>query len=156
MNINLTLLGQTIGFALFVWFCMKLVWPPLRDALHERQKKIADGLAAAERGEHEEELARQRATETLREAKQQASEILDQANKRANEIVEESKDTARTEAERIKQSAQTEIDQQISQAREHLRGQVVAIALAGAERVLEREVDKDTHSKALDELVSEL
>jgi F-type H+-transporting ATPase subunit b len=154
MNINLTLLGQTIGFALFVWFCMKLVWPPLRDALHERQKKIADGLAAAERGEHEEELARQRATETLREAKQQASEILDQANKRANEIVEESKDTARTEAERIKQSAQAEIDQQISQAREHLRGQVVAIALAGAEKVLEREVDKDKHSDVLDELVS--
>lgn len=154
MNINLTLLGQTIGFALFVWFCMKLVWPPLRDALHERQKKIADGLAAAERGEHEEELARQRATEMLREAKQQASEILDQANKRANEIVEESKDTARTEAERIKQSAQTEIDQQIAQAREHLRGQVVAIALAGAEKVLEREVDKDKHSDVLDELVS--
>lgn len=154
MNINLTLLGQTIGFALFVWFCMKLVWPPLRDALHERQKKIADGLAAAERGEHEEELARQRATETLREAKQQASEILDQANKRANEIVEESKDTARTEADRIKQSAQAEIDQQISQAREHLRGQVVAIALAGAEKVLEREVDKDKHSDVLDELVS--
>lgn len=156
MNINLTLLGQTIGFALFVWFCMKLVWPPLRDALHERQKKIADGLAAAERGEQEEELARQRATETLREAKQQASEILDQANKRANEIVEESKDTARTEAERIKQSAQSEIDQEISQAREHLRGQVVAIALAGAEKVLEREVDKDKHSEVLDELASGL
>ncbi|MDX1609198.1 MAG: F0F1 ATP synthase subunit B [Halofilum sp. (in: g-proteobacteria)] len=156
MNINLTLLGQTIGFALFVWFCMKLVWPPLRDALHERQKKIADGLAAAERGEHEEELARQRATEKLREAKQQASEILDQANKRANEIVEESKDTARTEAERIKQSAQSEIDQEISQAREHLRGQVVAIALAGAEKVLEREVDKDKHAEVLDELASGL
>lgn len=156
MNLNLTLLGQTIGFALFVWFCMKLVWPPLRDALHERQKKIADGLAAAERGEHEEELARQRATETLREAKQQASEILDQANKRANEIVEESKGTARTEAERIKQSAQSEIEQEITQAREHLRGQVVAIALAGAEKVLEREVDKESHSKLLDEMAAEL
>lgn len=156
MNINLTLLGQTIGFALFVWFCMKLVWPPLRDALHERQKKIADGLAAAERGEHEEELARERAAEKLREAKQQASDIIDQANKRANEIVEESKDTAKTEAQRIKESAEAEIEREISKAREHLRGQVVAIALAGAERVLEREVDKDQHAKIIDDMVEGL
>lgn len=156
MNINLTLLGQTIGFALFVWFCMKYVWPPLRDALHERQKKIADGLAAAERGEHEEELARQRGEETLREAKAQASEIIDNAQKRANEIVEESKETARTEADRIKQSAQAEIDREVTQAREHLRGQVVAIALSGAEKVLRKEVDQDTHARVLDELVEEL
>ena len=156
MNINLTLLGQTIGFALFVWFCMKYVWPPLRDALHERQKKIADGLAAAERGEHEEELARQRGEETLREAKAQASEIIDNAQKRANEIVEESKDTARTEADRIKQSAEAEIDREVTRAREHLRGQVVAIALSGAETVLRKEVDQDTHSRVLDELVEEL
>lgn len=156
MNINLTLLGQTIGFALFVWFCMKYVWPPLRDALHERQKKIADGLAAAERGEHEEELARQRGEETLREAKAQASEIIDNAQKRANEIVEESKETARSEADRIKQSAQAEIDREVTQAREHLRGQVVAIALSGAEKVLRKEVDKDTHARVLDELVEEL
>ncbi len=156
MNINLTLLGQTIGFALFVLFCMKYVWPPLRDALHERQKKIADGLAAAERGEHEEELARQRGEETLREAKAQASEIIDNAQKRANEIVEESKETARTEADRIKQSAQAEIDREVTQAREHLRGQVVAIALSGAEKVLRKEVDQDTHARVLDELVEEL
>lgn len=156
MNINLTLLGQTIGFALFVWFCMKLVWPPLRDALHERQKKIADGLAAAERGEHEEELARQRGEETLREAKAQASEIIENAQKRGNEIVEESKESARTEAERIKQSAQAEIDREVTQAREHLRGQVVAIALSGAEKVLRSEVDQDKHARVLDELVAEL
>ncbi|MDZ7788290.1 MAG: F0F1 ATP synthase subunit B [Halofilum sp. (in: g-proteobacteria)] len=156
MNINLTLLGQTIGFALFVWFCMKLVWPPLRDALHERQKKIADGLAAAERGEHEEELARQRGEETLREAKAQAAEIIENAQKRGNEIVEESKDSARTEAERIKQSAQAEIDREVTQAREHLRGQVVAIALSGAEKVLRSEVDQDKHARVLDELVEEL
>jgi F-type H+-transporting ATPase subunit b len=156
MNINLTLFGQTIGFALFVWFCMKLVWPPLRDALHERQKKIADGLAAAERGEHEEELARQRAEETLREAKAQASEIIDNAQKRGSEIVEESKESARSEAERIKQSAQAEIDREVTQAREHLRGQVVAIALSGAERVLQSEVDRDRHARVLDELVEEL
>jgi F-type H+-transporting ATPase subunit b len=156
MNINLTLLGQTIGFALFVWFCMKLVWPPLRDALHERQKKIADGLAAAERGEQEEELARQRGEETLREAKAQASEIIENAQKRGNEIVEESKETARSEAERIKQSAQAEIDREVTQAREHLRGQVVAIALSGAEKVLHSEVDRDKHAQVLDELVEEL
>lgn len=156
MNINLTLLGQTIGFALFVWFCMKLVWPPLRDALHERQKKIADGLAAAERGEHEEELARQRGEETLREAKAQASEIIENAQKRGNEIVEESKESARSEAERIKQSAQAEIEREVTQAREHLRGQVVAIALSGAEKVLRSEVDQDKHARVLDELVEEL
>jgi F-type H+-transporting ATPase subunit b len=156
MNINLTLIGQTIGFALFVWFCMKFVWPPLTQALHERQKKIADGLAAAERGEHEEELAQQRATEKLREAKEQASEIIDQANKRANEIVEEAKESARTEGERIKSQAQAEIDQEVTRAREQLRGQVTAIAISGAERVLRSEVDGDKHAKVLDDLVAEL
>ena len=156
MNINLTLIGQTIGFALFVAFCMKYVWPPLRDALHERQKQIADGLAAAERGEHEEELARQRATETLREAKDQASEIVDQAQRRGNEIVEEAKEQARVEAERIKQQAQAEVEQEITRAREHLRGQVVGIALSGAERVLHQEVDRDKHARVLDDLVESL
>lgn len=156
MNINLTLIGQTIGFALFVWFCMKFVWPPLTQALHERQKKIADGLAAAERGEHEEELAQQRATEKLREAKEQASEIVDQANKRASEIVEEAKESARTEGERIKSQAQAEIDQEVTRAREQLRGQVTAIAISGAERVLRSEVDADAHAKVLDDLVAEL
>ena len=156
MNINLTLFGQTIGFALFVMFCMKYVWPPLRDALHERQKKIADGLAAAERGEHEEERARERAEEIIREAKAQAAEVIEHAQKRGSEIVEESKEAARTEADRIKQSAQAEMDQEITRAREHLRGQVVAIALSGAERVLHKEVDRDTHAKVLDELVEGL
>lgn len=153
MNMNLTLIGQSIGFLLFVVFCMKLVWPPLRDALHERQKKIADGLAAAERGEHEEELARQRATETLREAKDQASGIIDQAQRRANELVEEAKESARVESERIKQAAQADIDQEITRAREHLRGQVVAIAVHGAERVLRKEVDAKAHASVLEDLV---
>ena len=156
MNINLTLLGQLIGFGLFVWFCMKYVWPPLVQALHDRQKKIAEGLAAAERGEHEEELAQQRATERLREAKEQASEIIDQANKRANEIVEEAKDTARSESERIKAQAQAELDQEVTRAREQLRGQVVAIAVSGAERVLNKEVDDKAHAKVLDDLVASL
>jgi len=156
MNLNLTLFGQTIAFAIFVWFTMRFIWPPLRDALHERQKKIADGLAAAERGEHEEELARQRATETLREAKDQASEIIGQAQKRANEIVEEAKGTARTEGERIKQAAQSEIEQEVTRAREHLRGQVVAIAISGAEKVLHKEIDADAHARVIDDLVEQL
>lgn len=156
MNLNLTLVGQSIAFAIFVWVTMKYVWPPLAAALHERQKKIADGLAAAERGEHEEELARQRATETLREAKDQAAGIIDQAQKRANDVVEEAKNSARTESERIKQAAQAEIDQEVTRAREHLRGQVASIALTGAERVLQERVDDDTHSKVLDELVEDL
>lgn len=156
MNINLTLLGQTIGFAIFVWLCMKYVWPPLRDALHERQKKISEGLAAAERGEHEEELAQQRATEHVREAKEQAAEIVDQAQKRANEIVEEAKDSARTESERIKQQGQAELEREVSRAREQLKGQVVAIAVTGAERILRSEVDESAHAKVLDDLVANL
>ncbi len=156
MNINLTLIGQTIGFAIFVWFCMKYVWPPLAQALHDRQKKIAEGLAAAERGEHEEELARQRAEESVREAREQAAEIVDQAQRRGNEIVEEAKETARSEGERIKSQAQAELDQEITRAREHLRGQVVAIAVAGAERVLHSEVDDKAHAKVLDDLVANL
>lgn len=156
MNINLTLFGQTIGFAIFVWLCMKYVWPPLRDALHERQKKISEGLAAAERGEHEEELAQQRATEHVREAKEQATEIVDQAQKRANEIVEEAKESARTESERIKQQGQAELEREVSRAREQLKGQVVAIAVTGAERILRSEVDETAHAQVLDDLVANL
>lgn len=156
MSINLTLIGQTIGFILFVWFCMRYVWPPLVDALHNRQARIADGLAAAERGEHEEELARQRAEESLREAKERAAEIVDNAQKRAGEIVEESKETARSEADRIKQQARAEIERETTRAREQLRGEVAALTLAGAEKVLDSEVDRDRHARTLDELVEEL
>lgn len=156
MNINLTLFGQTIAFALFVWFCMKFVWPPLRDALQQRKEQIAEGLAAAERGQQEQEQAQQRAEEILREARGQAAEILDQANKRGSEIVEEAKDTARTEGERIKQSAHAEIEQEVNRAREKLRGELATVTIAGAERILRREVDAGTHDKLLDELVSEL
>ncbi|PSQ91020.1 MAG: F0F1 ATP synthase subunit B [Proteobacteria bacterium SW_6_67_9] len=156
MNMNFTLLGQTIGFVLFVAFCMKYVWPPLRDALHERQKKIADGLAAAERGEHEEELAQQRATEKLREAKDQAAEIVNQAQRRSNEIVEEAKEQARTEADRIKQQAHAEVEQEATRAREQLRGEVVGLAVTGAERVLRTEIDASEHARVVDDLVESL
>ena len=132
MNINLTLIGQSITFAVFVWFCMKFVWPPIMAALNERKQKIADGLAAAERGAHEQELAQKKATETMHEAKQQAQEIINQAQKRASEIVDEAKEGARAEAERIVTAANAEIEQEVNRAREQLRGQVASLAVAGA------------------------
>lgn len=156
MNINATLIGQAISFAFFVWFCMKFVWPPIMSALEERKKKIADGLAAAERGKHEQELAEQRATEVISEAKQEASNIIAQAQKRANEIVEEAKETARTEADRIVASANAEIEQEVNRAKEHLRGQVVSIAVAGAGKVLNREIDEKAQDDLLKDLVSQI
>ena len=156
MNINLTLIGQSITFALFVWFCYAYVWPPLINALTERKKQIADGLAAAERGQHEHELAEKKAIERLKEAKGQASEILAQAQKRATEIVDEAKDDARTEADRIKSGANAEIEQEVNRAREHLRQEVVTLAMAGAEKVLKREVDAAAHASALNDLAEQL
>jgi F-type H+-transporting ATPase subunit b len=156
MNINATLIGQAISFAFFVWFCMKFVWPPIMSALEERKKKIADGLAAAERGKHEQELAEQRAKEVISEAKQEASNIIAQAQKRASEIVEEAKETARTEGERIVTAANAEIEQEVNRAKEHLRGQVVSIAVAGAGKVLNRELDDKAHDDLLKDLVSQI
>ncbi len=156
MNINATLIGQSITFLVFVWFCMKFVWPPIINALEERKKKIADGIAAAERGEEEQELARKRAAEVLHEAKQQAQEILNNAQKRASEIVEEAKDDARTEGERLLAAARAEIEQEANRAREALRSQVAALAIAGASKVLEREIDEKAHSEMLNELVAQL
>jgi len=156
MNINMTLIGQSITFAFFVWFCMKYVWPPIMTALDERKTKIADGLAAAEKGQHEEELAKQRATDILKQAKNEAGEILAGAQKRASEVVEEAKDTARTEAERIVHSANAEIEQEVNRAREELRGKVVSLAVAGAGKVLKREVDAKANEDLLKDLVSQL
>ena len=156
MNINFTLFGQSITFAVFVWFCMKFVWPPIMNALEQRKVKIADGLAAAERGANEQRLAEKRAAETLHEAKQQAQEIINQAQKRANEIAEESKDTARGEAERIVTAANAEIEQEVNRAREHLRGQVVSLAVAGAGKVLKKEIDAKANEQLLQDLVAQL
>jgi len=156
MNINLTLIGQSITFFVFVWFCYAYVWPPLVNALAERKKQIADGLAAAERGQHEQELAEKKAAEHLKEAKSQAADILAQAQKRAAEIVDEAKQDARTEAERIKAGAEAEIEQEVNRAREHLRKEVVSLAIAGAEKVLKREVDAAAHASALDDLAAQL
>jgi F-type H+-transporting ATPase subunit b len=156
MNFNATLIGQSITFIVFVWFCMKFVWPPIMHALDERRKKIADGLAAAERGKHEKELAEERASEILRDAKEQAGVIINRADKRAAEIVEEAKGDARAEGDRIKSAAQAEIEQEINRVKEELRGQVVSIALAGAGKVLEREVNESTHAELLNKLAAEI
>ena len=156
MNFNATLIGQSITFIVFVWFCMKFIWPPVMHALEERRKKIADGLAAAEHGKHEEEMAEERAKEILREAKDQAGEIINRADKRAAEIVEEAKGDAREEGARLLTAARAEIDQEVTRAREDLRGKVVSIALAGAGKVLEREVDESAHDELMNKLAAEI
>ena len=156
MNINLTLIGQTITFFLFVWFCFKFIWPPLVNALAERSKKIADGLAAAERGQQEHELAEKRAAEHIKEAKTQATDIISMAQKRAKEIEEAAKEEARAEAERIKTGAAAEIEQEVNRAREHLRKEVIVLAIAGAEKVLQQEVNAAAHNSALQDLAAQL
>ncbi|TDG15742.1 F0F1 ATP synthase subunit B [Seongchinamella unica] len=156
MNINLTLIGQMIAFAGFVLFCMKYVWPPIMAAMEEREKKIADGLAAADRASHDLELAKEKAVERLKEAKEEAAGIVDAANKRAAQLVEEAKDAATVEADRVKASAQAEIEQETNRAREQLRGQVAALSLAGAEKVLGAAIDREAHNELVEKLASEL
>ena len=156
MNINLTLIGQMIAFICFVMFCMKYVWPPILAAMAEREKKIADGLAAADRASHDLELAKEKAVERLTEAKHEAASIIDAANKRGGQIVEEAKDAAVVEADRVKASAQAEIEQDTNRAREQLRGQVAALSLAGAEKVLGAAIDHQAHADLVDKLAAEL
>lgn len=156
MNINATLIGQTITFMVFVWFCMKYIWPHIMSALAERQQKIADGLAAAERGKQQHELAEKRAEERLKEAKGQATEIIARADKRAADIVDEAKSDARTEGQRLLEVARGEIDQEMQRAKEELRSQVATLAVAGAGRILGKEMDAAGHAGALDDLVKQL
>lgn len=156
MNINATLLAQALWFAFFIWITMKFIWPPLQKAMHERQKEIADGLAAAEKGRQELEMAAQRVTEELQKAREQASEILAQAEKRAGELVEEAKDNARAEGERIVNAAKAEIEQEVNRAREQLRTQVASLAVSGAEKILKREIDSSAHAQLLQGLEAEL
>ncbi|MGX2033075.1 MULTISPECIES: F0F1 ATP synthase subunit B [Methylocaldum] len=156
MSINATLIGQMITFALLVWFTMKYVWPPLMQALEERKKKIADGLASAEKGKHEMELAEKRATALLREAKDQAADIVNLAQKRANEVVEESKQSAKDEGERIVAAAKAEIERELQQAKEGLRQQVAVLAISAAEQILQKEVDQKKHREIIDNLGKQL
>jgi F-type H+-transporting ATPase subunit b len=156
MHINATLIAQAVMFALFVWFCMKFIWPPIVAALDARRKQIADGLAAAERGKHEMELAAKRAAEVLHEAKAKASEIVANAEKRGAEIVEEEKNKAKQEAERIITGAKAEVEQEVFRAKEQLRSQVSSVALAGAGKILGREIDAKAHADLLEKLVTEI
>ena len=156
MNINATLLGQTIMFAMFVWFCMKFVWPPIMAALDARKKQIADGLAAAERGKHDLDLAAKRSAEVLRDAKEKAAEIISLGDKRASEIVEEAKVKAEVEAGNIRTRANSEIEQEVFRAKEQLRTQVTAVALAGAGKILGREIDAKSHNDLLEKLLTEI
>ncbi|MHB1099012.1 MAG: F0F1 ATP synthase subunit B [Burkholderiales bacterium] len=156
MNINATLLGQTIMFVMFVWFCMKFVWPPITNAMGERAKRIADGLAAGERGKSELDLATKRSLEILHEAKQKATEVIAQAESRAAQIVDEAKAGAREEGERLLNGAKAEIEQEVFRAREALRDQVAALAVAGAEKILRHEVDAAKHAELLKSIQSEL
>ncbi len=156
MNINLTLIGQMIAFICFVLFCMKYVWPPILAAMAEREKKISDGLAAADRASHDLELAKEKAVERLKEAKTEAAGIVEAANKRGNQLVEEAKNAALVEADRVKTSAQAEIEQEANRAREQLRGQVAALSLAGAEKILGAAIDREAHNELVEKLATEL
>lgn len=156
MNINLTLLAQAVSFAILIWFTVKLIWPPLLRAVETRQKTIADGLAAAQRGKLELEQASQKAGEELNAAKAKASDIIAQAEKRATEIIEEAKGTAKAEGDRIVAGARAEIDQEVNRAKEGLRQQVSALAVAGAEKILRKEIDAKAHTDMLNTLANEL
>lgn len=156
MNINLTILGQVISFAIFVWFCMKYIWPALIAAMEERQKKIADGLDAADRAMRDLELAQDKATDQLKEAKIQAAALIDEAKKRSAQIIEESKDRAREEGERLKVAAQADIDQELNRAREELRGQLATLVVTGAEKILQRSIDQNAHRDLIDQLAAQL
>ncbi len=156
MSINATLIGQMITFALLVWFTMKYIWPPLFDSLEQRKKKIADGLAAAEKGHEEMHLAEKRAKAILKEAKEQSSEIVNLAQKRANELVEASKDTAKKEGERLILVAKAQIEQEKQQVKESLRIEVSALALRAAEQILSAEIDKTKHQDILSKISSQL
>jgi F-type H+-transporting ATPase subunit b len=156
MNLNLTLFAQAITFAAFIWFTAKFVWPPLMRAVDTRQKRIAEGLAAAERGKQELEQAGRRTEELILEARQKAQEILLQAEKRASQIVEEAKTTAKVEGDRLVSGAKAEIGQEVSRAKEMLRTKVAELAVAGAEKILRREVDAKVHADLLQTVQAEL
>ncbi len=156
MNINLTLFAQMITFAVFVWFCMKFIWPPIVKALADRKAKIAEGLAAAERGHQEKALGEQRALELMKEAKTKAADIIGQAQKRATEILEEAKTDARDEGSRLVAAAQAEIDRETNRAREELRERVTVLAMTAAEKILQREINADAHQAIVEDFAKQL
>ena len=156
MSFNLTLIAQAVTFALFIWFTVKIVWPFMLRAIEQRQKTIADGLAAGERGKQDLDNAAKRTAEMMGEAKQQVQDTLAQADKRGTQIIDEAKGTAKAEGDRLVSAAKAEIDQEVARAREALREQVAALAIAGAEKILRREVDAKAHADLLAQLKQEL
>ena len=156
MNFNLTLIGQTIAMGVFVWFCMRFIWPPLLQAIENRQAQIAEGLEAAEKGQQSLEKAEAQAAEIVEHARKQATGILDQAHARAHEIVAEGKADGVRERDRQLDAAKAEIEGEANRAREELRGQVSAIAVASAEKILQREIDEKRHADILGELAEQL
>ncbi|GAA05435.1 MULTISPECIES: F0F1 ATP synthase subunit B [Photobacterium] len=156
MNMNATLLGQAIAFFAFVVFCMKYVWPPIMEAIEERQKKIADGLAAADRAAKDLDLAQANASDQLKEAKRAASELIEQANKRKAQIIDEAKAEAQTEREKILAQGMAEIEAERNRARDELRKQVATLAVIGAEKIIERSIDADAQADILNKVTAEL
>ena len=156
MSITATLIGQIITFAILVWFVSKYLWGPLTQIMSDRKKRIADGLAAAERGAHEQELAKQRALEQIKKAKEQAAEILAQAQKRGAEIIDDAKNEAKAEGERLIIAANAEIEQEMNRAKEALRGQVVDISIAAASKILKKEIDSKAHGDILNNVAGQI
>lgn len=156
MNINFSLIAQAVAFALFIWFTVRFVWPPLLGAIEARQKQIADGLAAGEQGRKSLEISTRQAEEAIAEARARAAEIVSQAEKRAGQLVEEAKGAAKDEGAREKAAAKAEIGQEVQRARELLREQVAALAVAGAEKILRREVDAKAHAELLEGIKKQL
>jgi F-type H+-transporting ATPase subunit b len=156
MELNATLIGQLITFLVLVWFTMKYVWPPITTAMQEREKKIAGGLEAAERSKRELELAEHKALAIVREAKHEASQIVDNAHKRSMQLVDEAKENAREEGKRIIDVANDEIVREVSKTKEGLRKQLASLAVAGAEKIIRRNLDEAAQSDLLDEFVAEI
>jgi len=156
MNLNFSLIAEALTFAAFIWFTVKFVWPPMLRAIEARQKTVADGLAAAEQGRRSLELSTHQADEEIRKARDRATELLGQAERRAAQMVDEAKNAAKEEGNREKAAAKAEIAQELSRAREQLRDQVAALAVAGAEKILRREVDAKAHADLLDSIKRQL
>jgi F-type H+-transporting ATPase subunit b len=156
VNLNATLFAQLVVFFVLAWFTMRFVWPPLTKALDERAKKIAEGLAAAERGKHDLELAAKRSADALREGKEKSADLILQAEKRAQQIIEEAKTQAKVEAERIVASGKADAEQEVLRAREQLRDQVALLAVSGAEKILRREIDARAHAQLLADIQQDL
>lgn len=156
MDINATIIGQTIAMIVFVWLCMKYIWPVITGAIEARQTEIADGLAAAEQGQSSLAAAQTEIDKIVAEARDQARQIIDQANSRANEIIDGAKSEGEAAKKRQLEGARAEIEVETNRARDELRGQVAAIAVAGAEQILKREISADTHRELLERLANEL